>query len=123
MRITRLLALGGLLLFVGSCREPDPWSEQGVKALLERTMPPGATLVSFSGLTQDESGTSAEWEVATGMTWNAYLLWLKDHWGRTSQLTRMRALRQSSGRSCQGMRSACEWRGFPLGLPYTCGSV
>lgn len=41
-------------------------------------MPPGASLVSFSGLTQDHDGMWAEWEVATGMTWDAYAVWIRD---------------------------------------------
>lgn len=53
-----------------------------MQELVERTMPPGASLVSFSGLTRNESGVSAEWEVATGMTWSAYALWVKDHLGK-----------------------------------------
>lgn len=78
----RAFALAALLLFAGSCREPEPWSEQGVQELVERTMPPGASLVSFSGLTRDESGVSAEWEIATGMAWSAYVLWIKVRLGK-----------------------------------------
>lgn len=84
MGITRLraFALVVLLLVVGSCREPEPWSARGVQELANRTMPPGAVLVSFSEPTQDQSGMRAEWEITTGMTWNAYALWVKDHLGK-----------------------------------------
>ncbi len=76
-RRCRAVALVAVLLFVGSCGEPDLWSDRGVRALVERTRPPGATLVSFSPPTRNKSGIWAEWEVATGMTWNAYVPWVR----------------------------------------------
>ncbi len=74
----RAFTLVALLLCVAACREVDPWSDRGVQEFVVRTVPPGATLVGSLAPTRDQSGISAEWEISTGMTWDAYAQWIKD---------------------------------------------
>ena len=83
LRRGQALPLVALLLFGGSCQGPYPLTDpRTVAGLVERTVPPGGTLVNRSGPVQNESGIRAQWEIATGMTWDAYVPWVRDRLGK-----------------------------------------
>lgn len=65
-----------LLTFSAACKNSELTSIQGVFTLQERTLPPGATIVSLTGPTQDQRGLDATWELETGMTWDTYKRWV-----------------------------------------------
>jgi hypothetical protein len=72
----RLLFVVGFGVLLGACEKEPFTSPQAVYELEERTSPPGATIVSLTGPTQDETGVHAEWELETGMSWATYTQWV-----------------------------------------------
>jgi hypothetical protein len=79
-RSTVLIVGVGLLAFVvvscSSERNPDSDFQQVLESVKRRTTPPGAELLSQSGLARTDWSVSAGWDIATPMGNAEYLRWV-----------------------------------------------